>query len=524
MGEEGAKTGANRDQDTVPDLSTISRLEDSVEPGVWRYAKADRARVIIDAADYFAVMQAAMLNARHRIFLIGWDFDTRIHLADGRSWWEKGFKDKYPARLGSFISWLVRHRPSLEVRILKWSFGVFKFVVRSSMWWDLLRWARHRRIEFKFDNAHPVGCSHHQKIAVLDNTLAVCGGIDMTVKRWDTREHKADEPLRKTPEGNDYEPWHDATMMMEGEIAGALSDLGRDRWIRAGGVPLLPIQQRSESLWPQGLEASFEDVEIGIARTRAAYRDWKAVDEIEQLFLAHIKRATKHIYAESQYFASRAIAEAMLARIQEDDPPEIVIVHPQNAEGWLEQQAMDHARAELVRCIQAADHKGRFSIWNPYSDITPIYVHAKIMIVDDEVFRIGSANMNNRSMGLDSECDVFVDARRKGNEHCADAIRDIRLSLLAEHCGLDEADMPDLLERHGSMAAVIDQSITTEGRNLLRYHPPELNGVEEELAESAVLDPEDPDDMFEPFAKGGLFRKGTRLARMRARLDRRETS
>lgn len=502
------------------DPKRVSRLDEGVEPGVWRYAKVDRAAVIIDAADYFAAMQAAMLKAKYRVFLIGWDFDTRIHLAEGRRWWQRGWKNTYPARLGGFISWLVRHRPTLEVRILKWSFGLFKFVIRGSMWWDLLRWARHRRIDFKFDSAHPTGCSHHQKIAILDNRLAVCGGIDITIERWDTREHKEDEPGRKTPRGTRYEPWHDASMMMEGEIADAFSELGRDRWERAGGKPLLPVKPRSESLWPEGLVANFENVEVGIARTRAAHREWDKVEEIEHLFVEHIRRARKFIYAESQYFASRAICEAIVERLHEDDPPEIVVVHPETADGWLEQQAMDHARAELVRCIEEADDHGRFSIWCPSTGETPIYVHAKIMIVDDEIFRIGSANLNNRSMGLDSECDVFIDCARKGNEHAQDAIRDIRYSLLAEHCGLDENEVGTLLSRYGSMAAMIDHTTTKGGRNLTRYHPPDLNEAEETLAKSGLLDPEDPEDMFEPFAKGGLFRKGSRLERMREKFRR----
>ena len=512
-----AKGVGDLDQEET-DPKKVSRLDEGVEPGVWRYAKVDRARVIIDAADYFAAMQAAMLNAKHRIFLIGWDFDTRIHLGEGRRWWQRPYKDGHPARLGSFFSWLIRREKSLELRILKWSFGVFKFVARGSMWWDLLRWARHRRIDFKFDSAHPTGCSHHQKIGILDNSLAVCGGIDMTVKRLDTREHKEDEPLRRTPRGEPYEPWHDASMMMEGEIADALSDLGRDRWVRAGGTPLLPVKPRKESLWPEGLEPTFENIEIGIARTRAAHRDWGKVDEIERLFLAHIKRAKHFIYAESQYFASRAVSEAIIERVQEDDPPEIVIVHPENADGWLEQQAMDHARAEIVRCIEEVDHKHRFTIWCPWSGETPIYVHAKMMIVDDEIFRIGSANLNNRSMGLDSECDVFVDTARKGNEHAGDAIRDIRYSLLAEHCGVEEDEVGELLARYGSMAAMIDHTVTEGGRNLRRYHPPELNGAEKAVAQSGILDPEEPDEMFEPFANGGLFRKGSRLQRVRSKI------
>ena len=516
MAEQGAKS-ADGDQ---PDPKTVSRLETGVSASVWRYARVDRAAVLIDAADYFAAMQAAMLKARHRIFLIGWDFDTRIHLAEGRRWWQRGYKDTYPKRLGSFIGWLVRHNKMLEIRILKWSFGVFIFIFRGTMWWDLLRWIRHRRIDFKFDSAHPVGCSHHQKIAVLDNTLAVCGGIDMTIERWDTREHREEDKRRKRPRGSLYGPWHDATMMMEGEIADALSDLGHDRWIRAGGQPLLPIQRRKDSLWPDGLKADFENVEVGIARTRAEYRDWEAVDEIKALFVEQIGRAKRFIYAESQYFASRAVCEALVKRLEEEDPPEVVIVHPEHADGWLEQQAMDHARAELVRCLNKADHKDRFSIWMPFSGETPIYVHAKIMIIDDEIFRIGSANLNNRSMGLDSECDVFVDCARKGNASARGTISHIRHSLLAEHCGLEEAEVGKMLALHGSMAAMIDHSMTDGGRNLRRYHPPDLSDTEQKLAQSSLLDPEKPDDMFEPFAKGGLFRKGSRLTRIRNRFMR----
>jgi len=503
------------------DPKRVTRLDKGVEPGVWRYARAERATVIIDAADYFAAMQAAMLKARYRIFLVGWDFDTRIHLADGRRWWQRAYKDEHPSRLGSFIAWLSRNRPTMEIRILKWSFGVFKFAMRGSMWADLLRWAPHRQIDFKFDSAHPVGCSHHQKIAVLDNRLAVCGGIDMTVNRWDTREHKEVDERRTTPRGAKYGPWHDASMMMEGEVAEALSELGRDRWIKAGGVPLLPLQPREESLWPEGLTAGFEDVEIGIARTCSAYRDWDEVTEIAELFLTHIKGAKRHIYAESQYFASRVVSEAIMARLAEPDPPEIVIVHPEHADGWLEQQAMDHARAELVRCIEAAPNGDRFTIWCPYSGETPIYVHAKIMIVDDQILRIGSANLNNRSLGLDSECDVFIDSSREGNGHAAEEIARLRLSLLAEHCGLEEEAMPELLEKHGSMAGLIEASDSGE-RKLKRYVPPELDDLQETLAGSQLLDPEAPETMFEPFAEGGLFRKGSRLGRIRARLSRKK--
>jgi phosphatidylserine/phosphatidylglycerophosphate/cardiolipin synthase-like enzyme len=483
---------------------------------------ATRVHVIVDAADYFDLMQHAMLAARDRIMLIGWDFDTRIHLTHGRRWWQKAWRREFPARLGSFIPWLVNERPDLQIRILKWGAGALKFFVRGSMLFDLIRWFPHRRIDFKFDTAHPVGCSHHQKIVLIDDHLAVCGGIDMTSCRWDTREHLEHDPRRERPGGSSYGPWHDATMMMEGPIARALDELARERWQRAGGKPLDPPRPSTHSTWPEGLEAHFENVEIGISRTRVKYRDEDAVREIESLFLQQIWRARRFIYAENQYFASRAVAEAITSRLVEDDPPEIVIVQPASAENWVESVAMDPTRARLVRAIEAIDHRHRFHLYSPYTGQTPIYVHAKLLIVDDEVLRIGSANFNNRSMGLDSECDVFIDCSRPGNESCGNGIRALRHSLLAEHCGLHTEEVGPLIEQHGSMAAMIAALGDGRTRHLRQFHPPQLTDIEKTLADRQTLDPEEPAEMFTITPPGrGLFRPGSLLSRARHRMHRR---
>lgn len=463
-----------------------------------------------------------MLKARHRILMIGWDFDTRIHLDDGRRWYQKGRSRKHPVRLGSFILWLTRHRSNLEIRILKWSYGTFKFAGRGSMIVDLLRWAPNKQIDFKFDTAHPVACSHHQKIVVLDDHVAVCGGIDMTTHRWDTREHREHEPRRKRGRSEYWMPWHDATMMVEGDAARALANLGEQRWENAGGDELPKINAAAPDVWPDQLTAQFENIEIGIARTSAAYDGREQIEEIAHLFERQIAQAKHFIYAESQYFASRRIADAICKRLSEDNPPEIVIVHPAHADGWLEQQAMDHARAVLVELLKDCDKKDRFRLYVPYTGETPIYVHAKIMIVDDRVLRIGSANMNNRSLGLDSECDMFIDADRHGNEQAADQIARLRHSLLAEHCGLQEDDVPDLLARYGSMAAMIDAKGQGSRRSMRRYELPELTDAERALAESQFLDPERPEYLFEPYAKDGMFRKHSRLARAKNFIRRRK--
>ena len=134
---------------------------------------------MIDAAEYFEAVREAMLNARHRIMLIGWDFDTRISLSKTRR--KKGDP---PSRLGNFMLWLADQNPDLDIRIVKWNFGALKALGRGMTIVDVARWALHPRIKFKLDSAHPLGCSHHQKIVVIDDKVAVCGGIDMTKDRW----------------------------------------------------------------------------------------------------------------------------------------------------------------------------------------------------------------------------------------------------------------------------------------------------------------------------------------------------
>lgn len=386
---------------------------EGVSSSVWRFEMATRASVVIDADGYFELIREAMLKAKQSIFLIGWDFDTRIHLCAGRKKVTQDDNTRFPARLGAFIVWLAKRTPGLRINILKWNFALIKSLFRGLMVFDLIRWSFKDRIDFKYDSAHPVGTSHHQKIVVIDDNFAVCGGIDMTSDRWDTRGHLHEDIRRKLPNGKFYAPWHDVTMLMEGDIAYALAELGRDRWITAGGKPLDRCMPQEGTAWPDRLVAEFKNVEVGIARTRAQYGNVSQVDEIEALFVEHIQRAERFLYAETQYFASRRIAEAIAERLDEPDPPEFVIINPRRADGWLEQQAMDTARVRLVRSLIERDHANRFRIYNPYtSGGTPIYVHAKLTIVDDEVLRVGSANMNNRSMGLDSECDVFIDARR----------------------------------------------------------------------------------------------------------------
>ena len=462
----------------------------------WRVVRAERAALIVDAADYFRVARQAMLAARRQILLIGWDFDTRVLL-------DPDCDDGAPAELGSLITWLVRNRPELEIRILKWDVGAIKLLGRGTTIFRLARWMAQPRITFKLDGTHPFGASQHHKIAVFDDRLAFCGGIDMTAARWDTSEHRDRDPRRRRPTtGRAYGPWHDASMAVSGEAARALGDHARMRWQLAGGGKVAAPEVASDP-WPVGLEPDFRDVKVAVARTAGACEDQPEIREIEQLFVDMIAHARRFLYAENQYFASRAVAEAIARRLGQQDGPEFVLVQPKSAEGWLEEEAMGGARARLLQLLRRADRHDRLRMYTPVTgDGDDIYVHSKIAIVDDELLRVGSANMNNRSMGLDSECDLLIDGR--GDDTAARQIAAIRDRLLGEHLGVEPGAVARKLSETGSLIAAIDK-LRREGRSLQPFEPDPPTVLQQKLADDELLDPEGAGGAFEPITRPGLL-------------------
>ena len=468
------------------------------EPGrnCWRVEHANKLAVIVDADGYFRAARQAMLTAKQQILLIGWDFDARILLNHD----DPPDHPEAPREVGAFISWLIARNPDLQVHILRWDLGALKTLFRGKTFRTLLKWRFDDQVHLKLDSTHPPGASHHQKIVVIDDCVAFCGGIDMTLSRWDTRDH-ADTCDRADPDGCDYMPWHDATTAIQGPAARALGQLCRERWHRAGGGPIYAPEVESEC-WPECLTPDFTDTRVAIARTQPEMADDKPIHEIEALYLDLIASARRHIYAESQYFASRRIAEAIAKRLEEPDGPEIVVINPAAADGWLEQEAMDTARARLFQALKQRDPHDRLRLYHPVtSGGQPIYVHAKILVIDDRVLRVGSSNLNNRSLGLDTECDVALSAT---DAETKTRIAAIRNSLIAEHLGLDTITVADSIASTGSLIHTIE-TLRTSGRRLVDYVVPDLATVEAWLAENQVLDP-GKETVFEAMSRGGLLR------------------
>ncbi len=442
-------------------------------------------RIIIDGADYFPAVKRAMLNAQHTIMMIGWDFDTRIEFEPD------GATLEGPNTLGEFLSWFTENREDTRLYMLKWDLGTLQSLGRGMVPMAVRPMRMSENFHFKLDTSHPAGAAHHSKIIVIDDQIAFCGGIDMTAGRWDTRDHDDNQPYRKMPgDGEPLKPWHDVTTAVSGPLAKALGDVARQRWFRATGQRINPPGLDGRPVWP-GLETTFERLPVAIARTYPDYDGFPEAREIEALYLRAIAEVRQTFYVETQYLASARIARAIAERLAEADGPEFVIVLPQKAEGWLRQKAMDGARERLLNYLWANDPHGRLAAYYPVTqEGAAIYVHAKVLIVDDWLIRVGSSNLNNRSMGFDTECDLAIDARDCAEPDAVGArILELRHDLVCEHLGVGESAFAEQLEASESLISAIE-GLRGDGRSLRPFTRGEVKEDANILAENELADPE----------------------------------
>ena len=418
---------------------------------VWRIERAARAAVLIDAAAFFEAVRGACLKAERSIIVVGWDIDSRTPLvgADGHP------ADGLPSSFADFLRDLVRTRPHLHVHLLLWDYSLLYAGERELLPRLSLGWRTPERVTLCIDNSVPFGSSQHQKIVVVDDAVAFSGGLDLTIRRWDTTSHSAENRQRVDPSGHPYRPFHDVQMMVDGAAAHALARLARERWCRAnGGVP--QVEPHGDP-WPETVYADFTDVDVGIARTQPRYDGGDAIREAETLFVDSIELAEREIYIENQLLSSALIADRLADRLSRCPELEVVIVAPRTHDSWVERHTMRNGRIRFWRRIHAAGGN-RVRLVYPAVEqggrATDTMIHSKVMVVDDRFLRVGSANMNNRSMGADTECDLAVEAR---SDRERTAILEIRNRLLGEHCGVAAADVATFLARHGSLVRAADE-------------------------------------------------------------------
>jgi phosphatidylserine/phosphatidylglycerophosphate/cardiolipin synthase-like enzyme/uncharacterized membrane protein YdjX (TVP38/TMEM64 family) len=457
-----------------------------LEEGVtcWRVSAAARAALLIDGAAYFEALRRALPRAQHSVFIVGWDIRSDLSLDP--------LGDHRPLR--SFLRRLLKRRPQLQIRILVWDWPFFFSLDREPLPQLQFGFARSRRLRLVLDCAHPATACHHEKIVVLDGRLAFCGGIDLSAGRWDRPEHRPHEPGRGRVAGVIRPPFHDCMLMVEGEPARALDELVRDRWYGATGERLAgPPKDDRASLWPEGIEPWFEPARVALARTRPAWSGQPEIREIETLYLRAIGAARRSVYIENQYLTVLPVADALAARLGEPDGPEVVIVGPKECEGVVETAVMDRGRAQFLERLRAADRFGRLRVLHPVNaeganPPMPINVHAKLMIVDDRLLMVGSANLSNRSMRLDTECNLALEAQDDSDGRAVLWARD---ALLGEHLGCDGATLAARVRALGSIVAAID-ALNGGARRLEPLEIAPVSLPPELVAGVALTDPSEP--------------------------------
>ena len=468
----------------------------------WRIRKAKRVAFLVDAAAYFDAFACSAARARESILIAGWDIDSRIRLFPEEE------RDGLPSRIFDFMNTMVKRQRNLHVHILEWDFAVIYALERELIPVFNLPWKRNRRIHFHLDGEHPVGGSHHQKVVVVDDRVGFVGGIDLTRQRWDTPEHAAHDPRRIDPSGDSYGPFHDVQIAVEGEAAATLGDLVRMRWQRATGEMLKIPMQGGEDPWPSNLSPDLEDVPVAVVRTDPLDGGREGVREVEALYLDTIASAQRYLYFENQYLSSFAVGRALAAGLEKPEGPEIVIVLRVGSD-WLEETTMGVFRARLLARLRQADLHGRLRVYYPEVpnlDGKVVNVHSKVMIADGTFVRVGSSNLSNRSMGVDTECDLALESSE--DKRIERGIVEFQNRLLGEHLGVSGDVLSEPAQCEGSLIRRIEK-LRGNKRTLLPFPEEEVPWTTDLIPDSAIdpVEPIDPEKLFEEFVPEDVRKK-----------------
>lgn len=455
-----------------------------LKPGrnCWRIRRAERASVLIDGEAYFDALYQAIRRARHDITILSWDIFSEMKLGalrgDARS-------------LAQLLDDQLDRRPELRSYILNWDFTMLFAMSREWLPRYKFGWGTHPRLDFRMDSRHPMGASHHQKVAIFDRQLAFSGGLDITRGRWDTPQHKPNDPRRRRVDGTLGRPHHDVQIAVSGSAARALHDLARERWRRACNEVIPAIDDDSPSLWVDTMPLDFEDVDVAISRTLPAFDEYAGVNEVEQLYFDAIAAARDYIYLENQYYTSPLINDALIERLGQDDGPEIILNLSRETDGWLAQNSMDLIRIQLLDRLRRADIHHRLAIYYPFKQdaaTSPINLHAKIMLCDDRFLRVGSSNLNNRSMGLDTECDIAIECA-PDDERIKRRIRAVRDRMLAEHLNVSRQAVDTAMRQQDSFIGALQHLRGDPDRSLKPLQPELPSYTESVFTDVQLVDP-----------------------------------
>lgn len=403
------------------------------------------AGLLIDGEDYYRAFYQAAGSARKTIMIAGWQFDSDVRLLRGREERRAG-RD---VRLLPFLDSLCERNRELEVYILAWDFSIFFSLDHQWVQRWLFNWSTNDRLHFQFDSVHAIGASHHLKLVVIDGVLAFAGGLDICSRHWDGRDHAAVNMERWDGNGAPYEPYHDVQAYITGPPAQGLSEYFRNRWLFAGGRDFGHRPPAEGVSFDIGHAVPIAAGEVAISYTQARLPSppLERIQEIKFLYADALSAAEEIIYIENQFFSSRWVYSSLLKRLNAPEMPrlQVVIVLPKRFNAFLEEMTLAVAQVSILRSLVGAAARNGHSLGIYYASShdeegseVQTYIHSKVLIIDDRFLSVGSANLSNRSMSLDTELNLSWEAWSPGHIELADSIRRIRADLLAEHTGLTE--------------------------------------------------------------------------------------
>jgi phosphatidylserine/phosphatidylglycerophosphate/cardiolipin synthase-like enzyme len=396
------------------------------EPGV--FAAGDpppregcRLEVMIDGANALPEIARAMAEAQHFIHITDWQLEPSFTLQrDGR----------HPP-LGVLLAELAER---VEVRVLVWSGAPLPAFhpTRKEVARTLENLTRDTKIRaFPDPREHPFHC-HHEKTVVIDDELAFVGGIDLTDDagdRYDTQAHHA-----RRRQG-----WHDVATRLEGPAVADVADHFRLRWRELTGEELPAT--------PPPAPAGESTVQVVRTVSEVMYKALPRGDfRVLESYMRAVNSARELIYLENQFLWSPELVGIIADKLRHPPTPDfrVVILLPAKANNGAED-----TRGQLGVLVAADGGHGRVlgatirSLTDSHDRADPLYVHAKVAVIDDRWLIIGSANLNAHSFFNDTEMCVVTDD--------AALARDTRVRLWAEHLELDEATVA-----HESVTRLVD--------------------------------------------------------------------
>ena len=398
----------------------LTRLgqRDALEPPVGGWAVTDTPprpgnaiEILIDGAQALPAIAEALRSTTSHVHLTGWHFSPDFALE----------RDGEPLVLRNLLGELATR---VDVRVLVWA-GAPLPLFRPSR--GDVRKMRDRlvgdtKIQCALDaKERPMHC-HHEKTIVVDDRIAFVGGIDLTSESGDRYDWNHHPPRADVG-------WHDACACIEGP---AVADVAEHFWMRWREVT-------GETLEEVSRPEAAGSVDLQIVRT-IPERIYDATPKgdfgIVESYLRALKAAQRFVYIENQFLWSPEIEAVLQDKIANPPSPDfrVVLVLPAKPNS-----GSDDTRGMLACLIEADDDNGRVLACTLYARTgelaDPVYIHAKIAIIDDEWLTLGSANLNEHSLFNDTEMNLVT--------HDRELARKTRLRLWTEHLELQVDEIPE---------------------------------------------------------------------------------